>query len=178
MADQITVSVPDVLAPHLQISDIRGNRRQNGSVSSYAVEIICPKLHLHRTVSAKHPDLVASKVEVVLGGWAKKMHRQLMLDAQQASAAKADAMTVEAQELLESLNALLAHTLSVDDAIDWNRAMHLDRFSDSDAGTQDYGYIFRDGQGRPQRYATLEKTSAAEPGGTHPAGARPRRGHG
>ncbi len=162
MANQITVSVPDSLAPHVQISDVRGNRRQNGSISSYAVELVCQKLHLQRTITAKHPDLLISKVEVALGAWAKKMDRQLKLDAQAASAAKAAAMTTDAQQQLETLASLLEHTLSVDDAIDWNRAMHLDRFSDPSSADQRSSFVNRDRQGRPTSYEKVEQPSKPE----------------
>ncbi|WP_448140250.1 restriction endonuclease [Sphingopyxis fribergensis] len=93
---------------------VRGDR-----ILRYYIDVRHTKLNLHKEVSAPEIFILQSKLDALIAGWDEKyalyMKRQSLLSGQSA----ADELTIEAGLKLESLGRILAHTLRVDDKIDW-----------------------------------------------------------
>jgi restriction system protein len=99
-------------------------------LARYEMEIWHDGLHKHRVIRGTDPQFIQRKVEVQLADWDDQWKRRSAVAnrAQQAAARRqekeeqkrlAAEQTAEAKRLLEDLQATLQHTLSVDDAIDW-----------------------------------------------------------
>lgn len=92
----------------------RGDR-----ILRYYIDVRHKKLNLHKEVSAPEIFILQSKLDALIAGWDEKFaayqKRQNLLSGQSA----ADELTIEASLKLESLARILAHTLRVDDKIDW-----------------------------------------------------------
>ena len=92
----------------------RGDR-----ILRYYIDVRHKKLNIHKEVSAPEIFILQSKIDALMASWDDKyaafQKRQTMLSGQSA----ADELTVEAGLKLESLSQILAHTLRVDDKIDW-----------------------------------------------------------
>lgn len=85
----------------------------------YYINISHKKLNLQREVSAPEIFILQSKLDVLVATWDEKFDvyckRQTMRTGQNA----ADELSAEAEVKLASLNSILAHTLKVDDKVDW-----------------------------------------------------------
>ncbi|MFC0104515.1 restriction endonuclease [Sphingopyxis terrae] len=92
----------------------RGDR-----ILRYYIDVRHTKLNLHKEVSAPEIFILQSKLDALMAGWDEKyatyQKRQSLLSGQAA----ADELTIEAGLKLDSLGRILAHTLRVDDKIDW-----------------------------------------------------------
>ncbi len=86
----------------------------------YYVDVSHKKLNLHREVSAPEIFILQSKLNALIATWDDKFDafskRQMLLSGQNA----ADELSVEAAMKLDSLNRILAHTLKVNDKVDWD----------------------------------------------------------
>jgi restriction system protein len=92
----------------------RGDR-----ILRYYIDVRHTKLNLHREVSAPELFILQSKLDALTASWDEKYEtyrkRQSLLSGQSA----ADELTAEAGLRLEALTRILAHTLKVEDRIDW-----------------------------------------------------------
>jgi len=92
----------------------RGDR-----ILRYYIDVRHKKLNLHKEVSAPEIFILQSKLDALMAGWDDKyaayQKRQTLLSGQAA----ADELTADAIHQLQSLSSILARTLHVDDAIDW-----------------------------------------------------------
>lgn len=159
MANKFSVTVPDGIEGEVSLSDAYANYYKNGGISSWALDMTCKALQKHRTVKAKEVEILIPKVEGVLAAWAKELARKRDQDARQASAEHAAQLTASAKSIQADLESLLTHTLSVNDAIDWERAIHLDKFSPH-GNDEHEAYIVRDGAGRPKGWKKLAEPPA------------------
>ena len=85
----------------------------------YYIDFSHPVLDLHKEVSSPEIDILQNKVDVLLASWDKKY--ELHLKKMKISAGKetAEQLTLEAERQLTKLQKILAHTLSVDDTVNW-----------------------------------------------------------
>lgn len=92
----------------------RGDR-----ILRYYVDVQHKKLNIHREVSAPELFILQNKLDALMAAWDEKFDaystRQTMLSGQNA----ADELTAEAEIKLGSLDRILAHTLQIDDKVDW-----------------------------------------------------------
>jgi restriction system protein len=92
----------------------RGDR-----ILRYYVDVRHKKLNIHKEVSAPEIFILQSKLDALMANWDEKFDayskRQNMLSGQNA----ADELSTEAAIKLDSLQRILAHTLKVDDKVDW-----------------------------------------------------------
>lgn len=92
----------------------RGDR-----ILRYYLDVRHTKMNLHRELSAPELFILQSKADALIASWDEKFSefqvRQRVYSGQQA----ADDLTATALAKLGSLQRILAHTLTVDDAVDW-----------------------------------------------------------
>lgn len=96
----------------------------------YQIEVRHDGLHKYRVIRDRDQDLCERKAEAQVAAWeemwAKRMEKQELAQQRAKAAAskeakkqEAEQRTNEATERLAELGRLLVHTLSVDDAVDW-----------------------------------------------------------
>lgn len=110
--------------------------------ATYRLEMWHPELKKHRVLKGNEPSIIERKARLQAKDWdekwamaqereAKKQEQQEQkahIDAQKEAAAQ---RTTEAAAELASLEQILAHTLSVDDTIDWEQLKDYSDFPES-----------------------------------------------
>ncbi len=107
----------------------RGDR-----ILRYYIDLRHTKLNLHKEVSAPEIFILQSKMDAILAAWDEKYEtfqkRQNILSGQAA----ADDLSTDAMIKLDRLPRILAHTLKVDDRVNWE--------SLKDKSSYDYPKVF------------------------------------
>ncbi len=85
----------------------------------YYIDLRHSKMNLHRELSAPEKFILQSKVDALLAAWDEKWEQHQVRALLQSGKESADEMTADAMERLDNLGRILAHTLSVNDAVDW-----------------------------------------------------------
>jgi restriction system protein len=92
-------------------------------ILKYSIEISHTGLNEHKLVSAPALDILDNKVNLQLTRWSEKWEKvtaKMKKEAErEANLEEAETKTREAQRALEQVGSLLQHTLSIDDAVDW-----------------------------------------------------------
>lgn len=92
----------------------RGDR-----ILRYYIDIRHKRLNLHREVSAPEIFILQSKVDTLLADWDEKFAQFQIKEIFRSGKDAADELTANAVQRLDQLQRVLAHTLSVNDAVDW-----------------------------------------------------------
>lgn len=87
---------------------------------NYSGDIYCAK--------SNDPYLLEQKIQRKREVWAKKQARQENLDHKESQIELAESNTEEAVNLIEEVNNILNHTLSIDDKIEWEKLYKKDKF--------------------------------------------------
>ena len=128
MTQQLSLNLPKILAGNVEISEIYQNYNASGNPTSYGVDLELPELMLHRQVKSKDFHLLQPKIESTLDSWGKKYERHIDTEHKRARAQSVSELDDEASEQLVSLHTLLEHTLSVNDAVDWDSLKRKDSY--------------------------------------------------
>lgn len=89
-------------------------------LDNFSGEVYCAK--------SNDPYLLEQKIQRKKEIWAKKQARQENLDHKESQIELAESNTEEAVNLIEEVNNILNHTLSIDDKIEWEKLYKKDRF--------------------------------------------------
>lgn len=92
----------------------RGDR-----ILRYYIDLRHTKMNLHREVSAPELFILQSKVDALVAGWDDKFLNFRMQQALLSGKGAAEDMTADAIRRQEQIGQILAHTLGIDDAVDW-----------------------------------------------------------
>lgn len=122
------VSVPEVIAEEISISSIYRNFNARGAPTSYGIDLQLPPMNLFQSLKSTDQYMLLCKVESTLAAWAKKYERFLDGQHRERRASDVEEMNAEAQEALAEMQGLLAHTLDVNDAVDWEAVKRKDTF--------------------------------------------------
>lgn len=114
----------------ITIGQTRDKYTSAGNHSGYIVELSHMGLNDTRHLSAREEDILEGKVNNQINAWEKKWTREVELQTKKNKEEKAQALTAKLREELESIEHTLAHTLDVDDAVDWNTIKNLRPFPD------------------------------------------------
>ncbi len=115
------ISVRSTNLENYVISDI--GVRYNAAytrVLRYFVDVRHKTLNLHKEVSAPEVFILESKLTALVDAWDEKYAQYQTKRRLESSKDEADDLTDEAEIRLESLDRILAHTLKVNDAVDWD----------------------------------------------------------
>ena len=85
----------------------------------YHLDIRHLKMNLHREVSAPEIFILQSKVDALIAAWDEKWVQHQIRQTLQSGKESAEELTAAALLRLDRLHHILAHTLSVNDAVDW-----------------------------------------------------------
>jgi len=90
-------------------------------VLRYFVDVRHKVLNLHKELSAPELFILENKLEALVAAWDEKYAQYQARQRLEASKEEAEDLTAEAIDQLESLKGILAHTLNINDAVDWER---------------------------------------------------------
>ncbi len=96
-----------------------------GNICGYYVEVTHTELKEHKVLSAKEEDILENKIAIQKAKWAEKWEKVSLkrreAEDREANIEEADFRTQEAQDALNDIQAILSHTLNVNDAVDWGK---------------------------------------------------------
>lgn len=92
----------------------RGDR-----ILRYYIDLRHTKLNLHKEVSAPEIFILQSKVDALVASWDDKFAQLQLRQAVQSGKDTAEELTAEAILQQQAISNILWHTLSVNDAVDW-----------------------------------------------------------
>lgn len=92
----------------------RGDR-----ILRYYVDVRHKKLNLHKEVSAPEIFILQSKMDALIASWDEKYEHFTKKQNVLSGHAAAEDLTADAIKQLDSLTTILAHTLKVDDRVEW-----------------------------------------------------------
>lgn len=141
--DAATPDFSHLASGEVRIGSVEKRLFKDGSLRSLQVHMHHGALDAEKAISGRDAVLLEKKVSNQLAAWEKKaaakeqrQKRSLARDELAQLEEEASEMTRHARENAEALASLLQHTLSVDDAIDWNQLYEHGAFSMAPAGTE------------------------------------------
>lgn len=124
----VTVSIPENIVSKIDISEIYTNYTKSGNPSSYGVDLDFQEMNLFKSLKSTDLRILQCKVESALTTWSKAFRRELNQRHQENQTQNVGQLNLEAQEQLTLLEGILKHTISVDDAVDWNMIKRKEKF--------------------------------------------------
>ena len=115
------ITIPTALVGQVEIGDPYVNYTARGNPSSFGIDIRLPELSLTKQMKSSDLDVLKSKIESALRVWEEKYKRHQDRVHKDGRSESVDQFNAEAEETLAALEGLLAHTLAVNDAVDWDR---------------------------------------------------------
>lgn len=106
---------------NIQAGELRAKFSAAGDrILRYYVDVRHIALDLHKELSAPELSILQNKVDTLMAQWDKKYETHVKKQDVAAGKELAEDMTVEAELRRDGLRATLQHTLSIDDAVDWD----------------------------------------------------------
>jgi len=121
-------SIPDLLSGKIELLDPYQNYNSRGIPTSFGVDLDFPEMHFSKTLKSSEFNVLRGKIEDTLRAWEIKYQRHLDKEHKKNRAEYVDELNKEAQDAIDSLNNILAHTLDVDDTVDWDAIKRKDAF--------------------------------------------------
>jgi len=92
-------------------------------ILKYSIEMYHEGLKEHKLLTAPEEDILENKIKLQILKWQEKWAqieaKRRSLAEREASIEEAERRTEDAKKVLEEIDNLLIHTISVDDAVDW-----------------------------------------------------------
>lgn len=86
----------------------------------YYLDVRHTAMNLHRELSAPEIFILQSKADALIAAWDEKYVQHRLRATLQSGKSSAEDLSAAAIQKLDGLHRLLAHTLSVNDAVDWD----------------------------------------------------------
>jgi restriction system protein len=113
-------AIPDLLVDQVNFSKVYVNYGVMEKETSFGIDMSIAELGLAKTLRSRDLDLLPGKVEATLSSWEKKYRRYLETRERERKEANIDELDANAASQIQALHGILAHTINVHDAIDWN----------------------------------------------------------
>ena len=137
---------------------------RNGLQTGYQIELWHEGLSAHRVLADRDPAILDNKVEAQLARWNEKWERKRDADEKRSRVEKgkaaAEQATLDASAALRACDEILAHTLSIDDRVDWESLKDRQMF-ERPSGSSD-GIEYDASSGKPLRVIPIERPSQPE----------------
>lgn len=124
----LNYSIPDLLVGKIDVSNPYQNYNSRGNPTGFGIDLDFNEMHLSKTIKSSEFYVLRGKIEDTLRTWETKYQRHIDKIHKENRAEQVDELNQEAKEALESLNNILVHTMSVDDAVDWDSIKRKDAF--------------------------------------------------
>ena len=105
----------------IKVGDIKNKYTSTGKHSGYMIKMYHKGLDETRHVSARESSVLHGKIQNQVNTWEKKWARQVEIQEKKDKEEQAQEMTTNSRIALESIEGLLAHTLDINDAVDWEK---------------------------------------------------------
>ncbi len=121
------------MSDNLQIGQITAHWNAAGNrILKYSVEMYHAGLKEHKVISATEQIILKNKASLQIEKWEEKWllieEKRLANEEKEANIEEAEEMTRNAENEIASIENILKHTLSIDDAIDWEELKRKDDF--------------------------------------------------
>lgn len=119
----------------IQVGQAQAHRNVSGTrVLKYTVEMFHKGLNEHKLLSAPEPDMLQNKANLQAQKWTEKWNlietRRRTNEQKEANIEEAASKTEAAIEALEQIDNLLLYTLSINDAVDWEKLKKKEKYSE------------------------------------------------
>lgn len=116
----MTINYSSTNMANITAGELRAKYSANGQrILRYSIDFRHNVLDVHKEISAAELFMLQSKVDTLMSDWDKRYGEHLRKSAILAGKDAADQATVDAGLQLEGISGILAHTLKVDDRVDW-----------------------------------------------------------
>ncbi|MBI5213760.1 MAG: restriction endonuclease [Nitrospirae bacterium] len=120
---------------HLQVGQAQAYWNVSGTrVLKYTVEMFHKGLNEHKLISAPELDMLQNKANLQAQKWTEKWnvieYRRKLSEKREANVEEANSRTEAAIEALKQIDSLLMHTLSINDAVDWEKLKKKEKYSE------------------------------------------------
>lgn len=107
----------------------------NSRILKYSVEMYHKGLNEHKIISAPDVEMLENKANLQVQNWAEKWEiisrKRKNLSERESNLEEANDRTEKAQEALKEIDNILIHTLSVNDAVNWDSLKKKNNFSEN-----------------------------------------------
>lgn len=119
----------------IQVGQAQAYRNVSGTrILKYTVEMFHKGLNEHKLLSAPELDMLQNKANLQAQKWTEKWNliesRRRISEQKEANTDEANSKTEEAIEALKQIDNLLVYTLSINDAVDWEKLKKKDKYSE------------------------------------------------
>ncbi|MBN1546267.1 MAG: restriction endonuclease [Syntrophaceae bacterium] len=125
---RLSVTTPSIIERVVSFSTIYGNYNARGEQTSYGIDLRLPPLGLNKTIKSSNLHVLQCKVEDTFSLWGQKYERYLEAQKKEHKAADVDEMNKVVRAHLDALQGILAHTLMINDAVDWAKLRRKNEF--------------------------------------------------
>lgn len=144
----------------IESSGVRNKYTSTGRHSGYQVDLYHSGLDEHKHLSAVEHSALLGKVHNQTISWQAKWEKELHKQEQQSKEENARERTEKAQAKIKQVENILKHTLSIDDAIDWETLKHKDEFCLNPKSNAYVDYIIFDKKNGFPKEVTLKMQKA------------------
>lgn len=130
MSISFTFTVPENLSSHITINKPYVNYTQNDDFSSFGIELELEALDLHKTVKSSDEYVFTKKVNNALAQWSTTWTKYEEKLAKTRQETDVNGLNIVTKATFDALEKILAHTLDVDDAVDWETLYPRDEFEE------------------------------------------------
>jgi restriction system protein len=113
----------------VQVGAVEDKYTSAGNWSGYMIKLYHEGLEETRHLSAREDSVLEGKVNNQINAWNKKWERQEAIQDKKNKDEQALEKTQKSKTDLEAVEGLLAHTLNIDDAIDWETMKNEEAYS-------------------------------------------------
>lgn len=117
---KINFNVPTELAEKIKFSKIYQNYTAAGKPSSFGIDLTLTQLDLSKSIRSRDIDLLVGKIEATIKAWHRQYQRHIDIQHKMSRSEEVDELNQQVAANREALNNILAHTLDIDDAVDWS----------------------------------------------------------
>ena len=115
------IAVKSEFLKEIVVGELRAKHSASGDrILRFYVDFRHKLLDLHKEVSAPDLPILQNKVDALMASWDAKTRANIARQAVASSKKHADEMTVKASNTLERLTRILAHTIDIDDTVNWD----------------------------------------------------------
>jgi len=125
---KFSVLIPDLLDGKIDFSEPYVNYSARGKPTSYEMDLTFDELQLRKSCRSRDVHLLSAKIDDTLLSWEARYTRHLDALTKERTAQSVDEDNEAAVAALDALHSILAHTLTIDDTVDWRRLERRDKF--------------------------------------------------
>lgn len=113
-------NIPDLIEDKIETSDVYRTYNSQGDPTNFVVDLEFDELNLSKTLKSREFHALKGKIEETLYAWESKYKRYIDKKHKEQTTSNIDKLNKDAKEDFENLDNILAHALSIDNAVNWD----------------------------------------------------------